>query len=197
MEGVRQRIRNVSYSGIVYVRRLEDGETVPNSAKWKMSGERGQNGKELVDGYAHDVWDVSWFVGHVPKEVIQRFSPDDDLLETTIEVMLEARGAVRRLDDEAALKVALSDVKAAMNNCYANETSKGRPLEPTLSLMTAQGAEALDRSYGQARIRLAGIDLGKHPEFRSYQAFYDRGMAPPTHQEMADCIIGLLGKPAE
>ena len=31
--------------------------------------------------------------------------------------------------------------------------------------------------------------LDDHPEYRIYQTFYELGIAPPTHQEMADIIV--------
>ena len=34
-----------------------------------------------------------------------------------------------------------------------------------------------------------GINLDDHPEYRTYQTFYELGIAPPSHQDMADIII--------
>ena len=52
--------------------------------------------------------------------------------------------------------------------------------------------EMLDRSYNLYRMENNGINLDEHPEFRTYQTFYEMGIAPPTHEEMADIIIGEL-----
>ena len=38
----------------------------------------------------------------------------------------------------------------------------------------------------------AGIELDDHPEYRSYQIFFDLKMPPPTHAQMADHIIETL-----
>ena len=43
------------------------------------------------------------------------------------------------------------------------------------------------------RIRNAGVNLDNYPDCRSYQAFYELGMASPTHAQMADSIIETFG----
>ena len=52
--------------------------------------------------------------------------------------------------------------------------------------------EVIDRAYNLDRMRLAGINLTADSPYLNYQHFYDRGMAPPTHQEMADAAISDL-----
>ena len=47
----------------------------------------------------------------------------------------------------------------------------------------------LDKIYNRYRMENNGINLEEHPEYRTYQTFYDMGISPPTHQEMADIII--------
>ena len=49
--------------------------------------------------------------------------------------------------------------------------------------------ETLDRAYNLYRLEHHGINLDDHPQYRSYQTFYELGISPPTHQEMADTII--------
>ena len=53
----------------------------------------------------------------------------------------------------------------------------------------------LDRKYNLYRMENQGINLDNHPEYRTYQTFYEMGIAPPTHEEMADIIIEKLGRP--
>ena len=55
-----------------------------------------------------------------------------------------------------------------------------------------RATETIDRAYNRQRIQLAGINLDQHPHLNHYQAFYNMGMPPPSHQEMADVIISLL-----
>ena len=52
----------------------------------------------------------------------------------------------------------------------------------------------LDRKYNLCRMGNHGINLDDHPEYRTYQTFYEMGIAPPTHEEMADIIIGRAGR---
>ena len=54
--------------------------------------------------------------------------------------------------------------------------------------------EMLDRSYNLYRLKNHGINLGDHPEYRTYETFYEMGIAPPTHEEMADIIIARGGR---
>ena len=49
--------------------------------------------------------------------------------------------------------------------------------------------EMLDRAYNCYRLERHGFNLDDHPEYRSYQTFYELGIAPPSHQEMSDIII--------
>ena len=193
LEKARKWIQNVSSTRVACIRKLAGKESVSKKDMWVMSRKRGQGGKKMVNGHEDDVWGIAWFGKSVSDAVLERFCPDDHLLDAALEVMLEKRRAVRRFDNKEALNAALSDARTVMRQCYANETSEGRPADAAIQLMMGQGRETLDRIYGLERIRLAGIDIERHKEFKSYQAFYDRNMAPPTHEEMADYIIGLLG----
>ena len=47
----------------------------------------------------------------------------------------------------------------------------------------------LDRAYNLYRLEHHGITLDDHPQYRSYQTFYELAVAPPTHQEMTDIVI--------
>ena len=59
----------------------------------------------------------------------------------------------------------------------------------TMAQLRGMPVEMLDRAYNRYRLEHHGINLDDHPEYRSYQTFYELGIAPPTHQEMADTII--------
>ena len=49
--------------------------------------------------------------------------------------------------------------------------------------------EMLDKTCNLDRIENQGVNMDDHPQYRSYQTFYELGIAPPTHQEMVDIII--------
>ena len=49
--------------------------------------------------------------------------------------------------------------------------------------------EMLDKTGNLDRIENQGVNMDDHPQYRTYQTFYELGIAPPTHQEMAGIII--------
>ena len=49
--------------------------------------------------------------------------------------------------------------------------------------------EMLDKTGNLDRIENQGVNMDDHPQYRSYQTFYELGIAPPSHEEMADTII--------
>ena len=49
--------------------------------------------------------------------------------------------------------------------------------------------EMLHNTYNLYRIENHHVNLDEHPEYRTYQTFYEMGIAPPPHQEMASIII--------
>ena len=49
--------------------------------------------------------------------------------------------------------------------------------------------EMLDKTCNLDRIENQGVNMDDHPQCRSYQTFYELGIAPPSHEEMADIII--------
>ena len=59
----------------------------------------------------------------------------------------------------------------------------------TMAQLRGMPVEMLDRAYNLYRLEHHGINLDDHPQYRTYQTFYEMGIAPPTHQEMADTII--------
>ena len=50
----------------------------------------------------------------------------------------------------------------------------------------------LDKTYNLYRMERQGISLGDNTEYRTYQTFYEMGIAPPSHEQMADIIIKAL-----
>ena len=54
--------------------------------------------------------------------------------------------------------------------------------------------EMLDRKYNLCRMGNHRINLEEHSEYRTYQTFYEMGIAPPTHEEMADIVIERAGR---
>ena len=70
-----------------------------------------------------------------------------------------------------------------------DEEAKHRTIMQQLQGMPT---EMLDKTYNRYRLENQGINLEEHPEYRTYQTFYEMGIAPPGHQQMADIIIQTL-----
>ena len=64
----------------------------------------------------------------------------------------------------------------------------------TMAQLRGMPVEMLNRTYNLHRLEHHGINLDDHPEYRTYQTFYEMGIAPPTHQEMTDIIIARVGR---
>ena len=64
----------------------------------------------------------------------------------------------------------------------------------TMAQLRGMQVEMLDLAYNKYRLERHGINVDEHLEYRTYQTFYEMGIAPPSHQEMADVIIERLGR---
>ena len=60
--------------------------------------------------------------------------------------------------------------------------------------MKGMPVEMLDRSYNLHRMEHHGINLDDHPQYRTYQTFYEMGIAPPSHEEMANIMIENIAR---
>ena len=94
-----------------------------------------------------------------------------------------------------ALERCQSDVRTSITYVLGRIEATGASLDAetkhrlTMAQLRGMPVEMLDRAYNRYRLEHHGINLDDHPEYRSYQTFYEMGIAPPTHQEMADIII--------
>ena len=70
----------------------------------------------------------------------------------------------------------------------------GRGLDPTaaFNVVHMRMLEVFQRLYGRARMENDGIDLDRFPELHTYQTYFELGMLPPTHSQMADAATSLL-----
>ena len=114
--------------------------------------------------------------------------------------ILAERSRERDFSNREALAAAMELVRAVIVINYSR-TSEESWIEDTEDpeweasyAVVARATETLDIAYNYSRIVMAGIDLERYPEYHSYQPFYDMGWKPPSHQEMADHIIGTLAE---
>ena len=82
--------------------------------------------------------------------------------------------------------------KRAVINGIAMSAAAGMPFERAIVLTGDRACEAFDRAFALSRIKAAGVNLDDHPEYRSYQIFFELRLPPPSHAGMADTIIELL-----
>lgn len=87
----------------------------------------------------------------------------------------------------------MDETRQAAVNGMNHATELGRTDDYALETALNWASECFDRAFGRERIRMAGINLDEHPRWRSYQAFYDDDLPPPSHAEAADHIIKMLG----
>ena len=144
------------------------------------------------------VWGIGYFL--LPREngTVDPMTPEE-ISEIADEVLVE-RSKERDFSNKQAMAAAMELVRAviAINQSAVHEESwLGDTDDPEWEAdytVKARATETLDIAYNYNRIVMAGIDLGLHPEYHSYQPFYDMGWKPPSHQEMADHIIRTLAE---
>ena len=111
------------------------------------------------------------------------------------------RARDRDLNDERALERCKQDVRTAITYVLGRIEATGTSLDEetkhrlTMAQLRGIPVEMLDRAYNLYRLEHHGINLDDHPEYRSYQTFYEMGLALPTHQEMTDIIIQVVAEP--
>ena len=146
-----------------------------------------------------DPWDLDVIL-FLP-DCVSPVDADVELLEIYRAMVVGLRGRDRDLSDEEALERAKQDVHTAITYVLARIEAIGAHLDEetkhqlTMAQLRMMPVEMLDRAYNRYRLERHGINLGDHPEYRSYQTFYEMGIAPPTHQEMADIIIQEAAAP--
>ena len=94
-------------------------------------------------------------------------------------------GASRNI--RTAITYVLGQIEATGANLY--EETQHRL---TMAQLKGMPMEMLDRANNLYRLKYHGINLDHHPQYRSYQTFYEMGIAPSTHQEMADVTIQVV-----
>ena len=156
-----------------------------------------ETGQILVEpGYDQSVWGISYFLMTRENGTVDPMNP-----RNTAEIadgVLAERSQERDFTNKEALATAMDLVRAviATNTSELSEDpwvqSQEDPEWQAQETVMARATETLDIAYNYNRLVPAGVDLEQHPEYHTYQPFYDMGCKPPSHQEMADHIIGAL-----
>ena len=152
-----------------------------------------KTGAVTVTSAAEDPWDLD-VIPTMP-DGASPVDPGPSLLDIYAAMVIGHRAQDRDLSDEQALERCKPDVRTAityvLGRIEATGTSPDEETKHRLTMARLRGmpVEMLDRAYNLYRLEHHGINLDDHPEYRSYQTFYELGIGPPTHQEMADIII--------
>ena len=147
------------------------------------------SGRTMVE-YSQDVWATQHLPNADPTlgETVEIPLTEDEIEFLMARIILH-RSKEKRLDNPRALDRAKEVMTSVFRKTLAGLLQHDLSFHMTMDSAAARASEALDRAYSLARIEQSGINMDDHPEFRSYQVFYDLGMEPPTHEEMADYII--------
>ena len=105
---------------------------------------------------------------------------------------LSERAKERDLSNPQALAYAMPLARLAALQQLQNRHQLSPDPATQIRYALGRTTEVIDRAYNLARMRLAGVDLEENIQYLTYQHFYERGMAPPTHEEMADVAISDL-----
>ena len=150
-------------------------------------------GAVTVISAAEDPWDLDVIL-FLP-DGVSPVDPEIELLEIYTAMVIGHRARDRDLSDEEALERCKLDVRTAITYVLGRIEATGTSLDEdtkhrlTIAQLRGMPVEMLDRAYNVYRLEHHGINLDDHPQYRSYQTFYELGIAPPTHQEMANVII--------
>ncbi len=158
-----------------------------------------ETGRILVEECEEEsVWGIGSFL--LPREngTVEPMTPEE--ISGIAGEMLAERSRERDFSNGEALAAATELVRAVIviNHFQILEESWIEDTEDpeweASYTVRARAMETLDIAYNYNRIIMAGINLEQHPEYHSYQPFYDMGWKPPSHQEMADHIIRKLAE---
>ena len=113
------------------------------------------------------------------------------------------RAKTRDFSDQVALERCKDDVRTAITYVLGwveaaapaglDEEAKHQTVMQQLRRMPI---EMLDKTYNHNHYRIEnhGVNLDDHPKYRTYQTFYEMGIAPPSREKMANIIIACIAE---
>ena len=175
---------------VVGTTQVEDDYVLPVSDMWETRRDP-RTRRVMVANHLEDVWDITRFTEPVSPE---EMPPDAGKVREAARTM--ADGKLRDLPsgDREEAEEAAAVAENAFIQYAARQHALGQRWEDDPWIGWARAQEAFDRAYGRARMRKAGVDIDQLPRWRSYQAFFELGVPPPSHEEMADHMIRNFGK---
>ena len=184
---------SLSISGctiVVRITQVADDYVLPVQDMWETLRDP-RTGQVMAANHREDVWDITRFTEPVsPGEM----APDEEEIRGTARAMAAARLKDLPSGDREAAREAVPAAENALIQHAARQHALGQSWDDTPWIGQARAQEAFDRAYGRARMRRAGVDIDQLSRWRSYQAFFELGIPPPSHEEMADHMIRNFGK---
>lgn len=144
-------------------------------------------------------YEGAWDIGHLLdwNEQKDPTPVTGEELRRWTDLVIAHRSRNRRFDDAHALSSArpwvARTLEATVRRLPPGLESEKRE-ELALALARGIPAEMLDRTYNLQRMLNHGVTMRDLRVYHSHQPFYDLGMAPPSHQQMADVIIARHGR---
>ena len=192
LEKIHRRVLHHSCTGLISITQVPDGYQQPVTDLWNTYRDP-KTGRIMVNGHQYDVWETDQLTQREDAaREREQFPMDEETAQILGDIIVQQRSTQRRCDEKDVLEKAREAAVAAVKQSYSLSIAGGKSEEAAMTWAPDSGAEAFDRAYGRERMLKRGIPLDRHPEWRTYQTFFELGMAPPTHEEMADYIIQKL-----
>ena len=192
-------MRNRSCTFVETATKVEDEYEVPIRERWTTKPDP-VTGQEIPI-YEDDIWYTEALTGGGPAKLnaeavafTERTSMQPQLIAAWA---AETRQRETGIHHPQAAEAATEEARQAVAKTMNEGAGAGRENSHVTLTAAMMATEAFDRAFGRERIRLAGVDLDQHPEWRFYAAFYEQGLPPPTHAEAADHIIKLFARTRE
>ena len=189
LEKAHRSVMKKSCTMVQRVRVVKSNYVLPVGDLWDTFTDP-ETGRTMVTGHQDDVWDLTKFL----EAPTWPGAPEDESLARTGAHAVTILLLMALSDEDPELAGEVSPVvESAAFQAVAWLAARGENWKKELGEAVTMATGARDRACGRARMLAAGVDIDEHPEWRSYQKFFEMNMAPPTHEEMADHMIRHFG----
>ena len=197
LEEIHRRVLESSYTTVMTITEVTRDFEQSTTDLWATYTDP-KTGKTMVEGHQRNVWNTNSLTSNpdLTKQV-KDFPLDDETAQTLADTVIQQRSLLGSCDEEDILEKAREAVILAVKQSYSHSIAVGTTGGVARQWALQPGGETFERVYGRERILKRCIPLDEHPEFHTYQTFFELGMKPPTHEEMADHIIKQLSPEEE
>ena len=200
LDEIHRRVLDSSYTTVMTITEVAQDFEQSTTDLWATYTDP-KTGKTMVERRQGDVWNTDPLTANPDLAKHVRDFPMNDkmvrILDILADAVIQQRSIQGPFDEEDLLEKTREAVILAVKQSYSHSLAVGTTAQVAEQWALQPGGETFDRTYHRERILKRGIPLDDHPEFHTYQTFFELGMAPPTHQEMADYIIKQLSQEEE